>query len=214
MDPITAAQAEHYRRRFLEHGATPRGIDWGSRQEDLDLRYGNMLRVIPPAQAAGPVTLLDVGCGFGGLIDYAAQHGYRLTYTGIDIVAEMVDHARTLHPDAAFHLADVFAFEPAQRFDYVVCNGALTPRYHTSIREMDVYARRFIRRLFALAEQGTAFNLMTTKVNFTEDHLYYVSPLEMLGFCMSELTTKFRIDHAYPLYEYTVYLYRSGAVGP
>jgi SAM-dependent methyltransferase len=101
MDPITRAQAEHYRRRFLEHGETPPGVDWGPRQEDLDLRYGNMLRVIPPEEAGARATLLDVGCGFGGLLDYAQQHGYQLDYTGIDIVGEMVERGRVLHHQAA-----------------------------------------------------------------------------------------------------------------
>ena len=214
MDPITQGFVEHYRGRFREFGATPRGVDWGPHQADLDLRYRNMLAVISSEDrtASRPVRLLDVGCGFGGLLGYARSNGIALTYTGIDPVAEMIEYARAAHPDAEFVCGDVFAFDPPDRFDYVVCNGILTPRYGGSIREMDAYAKRLIRKLFALAETGMATNLMTTKVNFTEEHLYYINPIEMFAFCITELTTKLRLDHAYRLYEYTLYLYCSGTL--
>jgi SAM-dependent methyltransferase len=212
MDPITAGFAAHYRAKFAEHGATNRGIDWGPGQADVDLRYRNMLALITEEDAQRPVRLLDVGCGFGGLLAYAKAHGRPLEYTGIDLVPEMVAYASAEHPDATFVCGDVFEFEPEQRFDYVVCNGILTVRYENSVRDMDVFVRRMLRRLFALAECGAATNLMTTKVNYVESHLYYINPVEMFAFCLTELTSKLRIDHAYPLYEYTLYLYRSGAI--
>ena len=214
MDPITEGFREHYRGRFLEHGATPKGVDWGPHQADLDARYRNMLAVISPEDRAAtePVSLLDVGCGYGGLLAYAKAQGLALTYTGIDAVPETIDYARAAHPEAKFICGDVLALEPAARYDYVVCNGVLTPRYGATIREMDAYAKRLVRKLFDLAERGAATNFMTTKVNFMEDHLYYINPIEMFAFCISELTTKLRIDHAYRLFEYTIYLYRSGAL--
>lgn len=212
MDPISAAFAEHYGKRFAEHGATPRGVDWGPQQEDLDLRYANMLAVMPPEEWDRGVSLLDVGCGFGGLLTYAQANGYHLRYTGIDLVKEMVDEARSLNPGVSFVHADVFALDSAQRFDYVVCNGALTPRYATTIRDMDAYVHRFLRAMFAHCDRGIAANFMTTKVNYVEDHLYYINPVEMLAWCLGELSTKVRLDHAYRLYEYTMYCYRSGAI--
>ena len=49
---------------------------------------------------------------------------------------------------------------------------------------------------------------MTTHVNFTAPNLFYKNPLEMLAFCTTELSRKFKIDHAYPHYDYTMYVYR------
>jgi hypothetical protein len=49
---------------------------------------------------------------------------------------------------------------------------------------------------------------MTTKVNYFSNNLYYKNPAELLSWCITEITPYIRIDHAYPLYEYTVYLYR------
>ena len=52
---------------------------------------------------------------------------------------------------------------------------------------------------------------MTTHVNYQADNLYYRNPAELLAWCMSELTPRVRLDHAYPLWEYTLYLHRDGA---
>lgn len=49
---------------------------------------------------------------------------------------------------------------------------------------------------------------MTTKVNYMVENQYYRNPVELFAYCLAEITNKVRIDHAYPLYEYTVYLYR------
>jgi hypothetical protein len=76
---------------------------------------------------------------------------------------------------------------------------------------MDRFARRLIRKMFSLARRGIAFNMMTSHVNFMAPNLYYKNPLEIIAFCASELSRRFRVDHAYPLYEYTVYVYRDHA---
>ena len=212
MDRITAALKQHYSATFAEHGATARGVDWG-RDIDLALRYEKMLAVLESSHSTGGageagVSLLDVGCGYGGLLAYANSRGFSLRYTGIDVVPEMIRHAEETLPSGRFMCRDVFDESISDRYDYVVCNGILTQKLTTSIREMDVYAQAVIKRLFELCRHGAAFNLMTNKVNFMVDNLYYRSPVELMAFCFAEITDRVKIDHAYKLYEYTVYLYK------
>ena len=90
----------------------------------------------------------------------------------------------------------------------MVCNGVLTEKLDVSIKVFDEFARLVIRRMFELCGRGIAFNLMTTHVNFTAPNLFYKSPLEIMAFCAAALSCKFRIDHAYPRYDYTVYVFR------
>ena len=61
--------------------------------------------------------------------------------------------------------------------------------------------------MFRICNRGIAFNIMTTKVNYFSNNLYYKSPIEALSFCLNEITTKVKLDHNY-LYEYTLYLYK------
>jgi 2-polyprenyl-3-methyl-5-hydroxy-6-metoxy-1,4-benzoquinol methylase len=207
-DPITQQLREHYARTFEEHGATVRGVDWGTDDGRLRLRYEKMAAVIEPGPGPEP-TLLDVGCGFGGLFEYLRSAGTAVAYTGIDVVAEMVEHAAQAFPEAAFLCCDVFAYAPPNPFDYVVCNGILTQKLDASTAAMDVYAERLIKTMFILCRRGIAFNVMSTHVNYTVDNLYYRDPAELLAWCLENVTTRARLDHLYPpLHEYSLYLYR------
>lgn len=213
MDEITARLEKHYSRRFAEHGATPRGVDW-SREEDVNLRYEKMLAVVEPSALNGPgraepASLLDVGCGYGGLYVYAKAKQVELKYTGVDVVKSMVEYASAELPEATFRHQDVFDLSSVERYDYVVSSGILTQKLTASIREMDDYARRLIKKMFELCRRGIAFNVMTTKVNFMVENLYYRNPVELFAYCFTEISEVIKIDHAYPLYEYTIYLYRS-----
>lgn len=199
---------QHHRSVFLQHGETPHGVDWGKRPEDHIMRLDNMLAVVPPPAAAKGFTMLDVGSGFGSLLGRAHELDLPIHYTGIELVEEMTVRARERHPEAKWLCGDVMTHDFEQPFDYVVNNGVLTQKLDASIVEMDAFVKAMIRRMFALCRHGIAFNLMTTYVNFMAPNLFYKSPVEMLAWCMSELTPKVRLDHSYPLYEYTMYLYR------
>ena len=207
-DKITENLRAHYEHSFRAHGATAKGVDWGEKAADLALRYGKMAAVIAPG-ATGPVSLLDVGCGYGGLCDHLLARNIAAEYTGIDVVTDMVEAARARHSKARFILGDVLEANDLGQYDYVVCNGILTQKLDVPAAEMDAFAAALIRRMFALCRKGIAFNVMTTKVNYFANNLYYRNPAELFAWCLSELTRHIRIDHAYPLYEYTMYLYRT-----
>jgi SAM-dependent methyltransferase len=219
MDVITKSLADHYARTFDEHGAVARGVDWGP-EADVRLRYDKMLAVIerdprsphpgPPPRAGegGRPSLLDAGCGYGGLLMYARERGMDLDYTGVDVCGNMIEHASAHVSGGRFLVRDVFDLDGEESFDYVVCNGILTQKLIATRAAMDDYAERLIRRLFALARRGVAFNVMTTHVNFMVENLYYRDPAEVLAWCVGEVTPRVAIDHAYPLYEFTTYLYR------
>jgi len=151
-------------------------------------------------------------------LDHAKSRQIAIDYTGIDLIPEMIDHASTNHPDARFTVGDIFTLTESQSFDYAVCNGILTLKLETSILDMDQFARRLIRQMFSIVRRGMAFNMMSSRVNFMAPHLSYKNPLEMIAFCSMELSRRFRLDHAYPRYEYTVYVYRDdekpAAAGP
>lgn len=207
MHKISEGLRDHYAQAFGTHGASPEGVDWGKDQDRANCRYQKMLAVIPTTKKQ-QVSLLDVGCGYGALLQYAKENNVALYYTGIDVVDDMICDARARHKDASFLTGDILELDVKARFDYVVCNGILTQKLNVPALEMDEFASLLIRRMFSLCNKGIAFNVMTTKVNFFSNNLYYRNPAELLSWCISEVTRHVRLDHAYPLYEYTMYLYR------
>ncbi|HOX52647.1 MAG TPA: class I SAM-dependent methyltransferase [Fibrobacteria bacterium] len=208
-DLVAEAMGSHYRRTFSEFGPTSKGADWG-KEEDLELRYRKMLNVMKHDHGSriDRPTVLDVGCGFGGLASFAPSIGCDAAFTGIDLVREMLDCAATRHPDHDWIQGDAMRFDFSSDFDYVVCNGILTQKLQVGQQEMEEYACDLVKRMFSLARRGIAFNIMSDRVNFTVPNLFYKDPLWMTRYCMDNLSRKTVLDHAYPLYEYTLYVYR------
>lgn len=211
---ITQLLADHYGRKFAEHGACPEGVDWGPNPEDHILRLDRMLAVTDLGLQPGiRQSILDVGCGYGSLLDLLYERGLEISYSGIDVCAPMIDVARARHTDRSWLVGDVMDLEGERRFDYVVCNGVLTQKLGAKIRDMDHFLKEVVSKMFEQCRVGVAFNVMTTHVNYMVPNLYYRNPVELLAWCMSELTSRVRLDHAYPMFEYTVYLYREDAYG-
>lgn len=217
MDKITGLFAEHYARTFAAFGATPKGVDWNA-EEDVRVRYAKMLDVmrkdfLPPG---GAPSLLDVGCGWGGLYAYAKENGADVEYTGIELVQPMVDYAQQSFLEGKFICGDIFKTSFEHQFDFVVSSGILTLKVSATIPEMERFTKHLIHRMYSLCRHGIAFNMMSTRVNYMAPHLYYQNPAEMLSYCLSEVSPRVRLDHGYSslgsglrrLYEFTVYVYK------
>lgn len=217
MDNLTQAFKDHYTAAFRRHGATAKGVDWNDEGE-VDFRYGKMIAVLAKDFANLPETptLLDAGCGWGGLLRYLRSRDVAVEYTGIDIVPEMIESASKAFPGARFVCGDILGLDERAAYDFVVCSGILTLKLTAAIPEMERYARAFIRKMFGLCRHGIAFNMMSTRVNFMADNLYYQSPSEILTWMLSEVTPRVRVDHGYSslgsgkgrLYEFTIYAFK------
>lgn len=210
---ITESMKAHHDRVFSEHGATPRGVDWGANEDDLTLRYDKLLDLVLRGRPLGRrASVLDVGCGYGGLLSRIQERELEIDYTGIDFVEAMIVEAKKRYPNGDFRCGDIFEAKGIGTYDYLLCNGIMTQKLDASIPQMDKFVRSLIRRMFDLCSEGIAFNMMSSRVNFMVDNLFYRSPAEMLSWCMAEITPNVALDHAYPLYEFMMYLYKNDRI--
>jgi SAM-dependent methyltransferase len=208
MHGISEAFREHYAKKLEKHGPTAAGVDW-VKEAAAEMSYFYAMKLIRSADLKKKIKVLDVGCGYGGLLAYAKQNGFDLDYTGIDIVPEMIEHGRKLHPKATFLVGDFLELKDMGQYDYVICNGAMTIKLKASTLEMHHYVDAMLRKLFCAAKVGLSFNVMTNRVNFQAENSYYRSPVETLAFCFSELSENVVLDHDHPRYQFWTYVYRS-----
>jgi len=152
LSQISKQLGEHYDKKFEQFGANSQGVDWGEDERRLRLRYSKMLAIISkmepelipedlPATDRVP-SLLDVGCGYGGLLVYATEHKIPLVYTGIDMSAKMIAWANKNLPEKGKFIAgDILNMKSSTQYDYVVCNGILTQKLDTPGVDMDDFAK-------------------------------------------------------------------------
>jgi ubiquinone/menaquinone biosynthesis C-methylase UbiE len=128
-------------------------------------------------------------------------------FTGIDIVPQMISSAKNDYSASNFMIGDFLEMDLEEKYDYVTCNGILTQKLSASKDEMINYMERLIEKMFNRCNKGIAFNTMTTHVDYELDGNFHNDPSELLR-TLFQYTNKIRLDHSYPLYEYTVYLYK------
>ena len=144
MKTISEKLKNHYQKTFADHGQTGRGVDWGEKTWAIELRHRKMLEVLADDRH-NHVSILDVGCGYGALAQLLEKEYPKITYTGIDLVPEMIAAARINHPEQQFINGDVIDLEDLN-FDYVICNGVLTQKLQTSTLEMNHYCNLMFKK--------------------------------------------------------------------
>ena len=76
----------------------------------------------PPLEAGA--TVLDLGCGDG--IMAAPLMAHNLAYSGVDASGQMVEAARSRHPDLAFSVSRFEDYRPPEDVDATICLRAFS----------------------------------------------------------------------------------------
>jgi hypothetical protein len=87
--------------------------------------------------------------------------------------------------------------------DYFLLSGALSFR----VKDNLLLAENVIKKMFLLARRGVACNFLSRYVDYETEINFHYSPEEI--FSISKKLSKYiTIRHDYPLWEFTVYLYK------
>ena len=191
-----------------QFGAAAKGVGW-SREEDFEKRFSLLLANIKWGDKK--VRLLDLGCGYGALVEYLKKHNLwdKVDYLGVDISEKMIKVAQTQFPDANFLVKDILEtpFEE-KSFDYVVNCGILTSKFGCSHKKMLNFAKKLIIASFKMAKVGVSFNVMNYHVDWRRDDLFHVK-YDLIAKFIKENCSRFyafRADNG--LYDYMIYIYR------
>jgi cyclopropane fatty-acyl-phospholipid synthase-like methyltransferase len=193
---------------FKRYGDCYLGVGWTKCHEDADARYRVMLDLFA-GEDDRPVTLLDFGCGASHLYEYLrAYQRSNVTYSGLDLSPRFLDCSRRKFPHLTYYELDILQDDRLPTFDYIVMNGLFTAKCDLSFEDMLAYFQRLVQRVFAHAQKGLAFNVMSKQVDWERDDLFHV-PFDLLAsFLTREVSRHFVFRHDYGLYEYTTYVYR------
>lgn len=190
---------KRYTERFAKAGPTVQVLGWRDQAQQA-LRFD----VLAGIGDFDGKSVLDVGCGFGDFADYLQGHGRRCRYVGVDINPTLLEVARRRHPELRFEERDLLAQPLDERFDYVVESGVFNHR----LSDNETFAQRMLAAMYATCRLGVAANLMSDRVDYRDDDLYYFHPEAYLHYG-SGLSPYVTIRHDYPLYEFTLYIYRT-----
>lgn len=198
MASVTDRIASYYDQLAARFGNSPRAVD-APNQHALDVRY----RVLGDVTDMNGKSVLEVGCGHGGLGAYLTSRYPGIRYTGIDVSAGLLELGAQAHPDLDIYradLADIYASA-----DVVVAQGIFYLR-----RGYDD-VKQLLRQMFALAGEAVAVTAISRWMrDGYRSSEFRVDPPTLLEICHRDITPNVVLRHDYHPGDVAVYLYRKG----
>jgi SAM-dependent methyltransferase len=194
--------ANHYRALFAKHGDSPKSLQWFDEQSQ-EKRF-EVLAAIGDLNGA---SMLDFGCGLGRFARYLKKRNVSVTYTGVDLVPEMRDHAAREHPEHRFCRPEELG---GDLFDYAFISGV----FNNKRRDNERFFRETAADSFARAKRGLAFNMLCVDVDRRYRDLSYAKPEKVLRFVKKHLSPLVTLRNDYCVQaedvpsDFTVYVYR------
>ncbi len=133
------------------YGHDPRAVD-APDQESLGVRY----------QALGDVcdmnrkSVLEVGCGYGGLGAYLTERYPEIDYRGIEISSGLLMLGREAYPELRLYGGELLALQSANPYDVVLAQGIFYKLSHHPWEK----SKRLIAKMYALAGEVSAFTAL------------------------------------------------------
>jgi SAM-dependent methyltransferase len=194
--------ANYYSEKILRYGVTPQGVDWNGEESQL-IRFDQLCKVFQPA--ARDISVIDLGCGYGALLDYLKNKLKSFEYLGVDISQEMISVAKQQYislRNARF----INAAEPDQFATYGVASGIFNVRLDKSNDEWLEYVHDMLDILDRTCRRGFAFNCLTSYSDKKKmkDYLYYADPCQLFDLCKKRYSRQVALLHDYGLYEFTI----------
>lgn len=197
-DAPQQAIIEKYREALRAHGVSPEATCNSAAGQAF--RFAKLLEI---GDLAGR-SVLDLGCGIGDLCGAIEARTSDVDYTGVDIVGDSIEVARDLHPNGRFLHRDVLTEGLDEMFDVVF----LCAVFNDARPGAHAFMRRLLAWAFEHCRQAMAFNFISTHVNFRDEGLAYHDPLDVLGYCIEELTPKVELHHHYARCDVAVFCSR------
>jgi 2-polyprenyl-3-methyl-5-hydroxy-6-metoxy-1,4-benzoquinol methylase len=149
--------ARYYQRLLTQHGLSPQALAERTDQKDQAF-YDHLFAGV---DLRPTMTVLDIGCGMGDLIDYLHhRRGAILVYLGIDLVLAFIRACQQRYPPPYRFQHSNFvhpAFAPQERFGLVVNMGGMVSR----VLGYEAYLAYCSEKMIHLATRYVLFNVIT-----------------------------------------------------
>ncbi|MBQ0821413.1 class I SAM-dependent methyltransferase [Microvirga terrae] len=201
--------AEYYSRRLRRFGPTPFGVDWSCVPTQA-LRFRKLLKI---CDFDRPISINDVGCGYGALLGYMALYhsGGTVDYLGVDVSLAMVRRARKLWSGGMIRF--YHGWESPRSADYSIASGIFNVMLDQPRPRWENFIERTLVHLGATSRKAFAVNFVHEPEQGREatPGLYCASPAQWIDFCEVRLGAEVSLIEGYGMSEFTLLVSPKGS---
>ena len=181
-----------YLEKFGE-GDNVTNLGWGSTKSQ-ESRFKVLLEI--PGYIIGD-SVLDVGCGYGDLSNYAEN------YTGIDLREKCIEIAGNRYPKIREKFIHSSIFDIENQFDWIVASGIFCFK-----DDWDININLHLSRILNISKKGVAINFLSDLSKGTRDSSMKYAKISECSDIIGKYTNRFIIRHDYLPNDFTVYIYK------
>ena len=157
-------------------------------------------------------SIIDFGCGFGDLLGYLWEKGWKGHYKGVDLVDELVSEARRRYAQdrtAKFVCADTQNFDGSDENDMAVALGIFNYRFHQDNR---TFVRETVDAMWRTSVRVVVCDFLdaSSELARRQEDLYYADPCQIYELA-SAYSPRVMIHHAYMPFEFQVKIWHDDA---
>jgi SAM-dependent methyltransferase len=198
-----------YNERLKQFGHSAKGVGWKN-EEAQKMRFTQLAKII--THSGTDFCLNDLGCGIGDFASYLKENNFNFTYTGYDVLTEMILEASRRFvnfPNTKFKL--IKTASEMEVADYTIASGIFNIRFNCDDEGWLEYILETIRTINSKSTFGFAFNVLTkySDREFMKEELYYADPLFMFDYCKKNFSKNVALLHDYDQYDFTILVRKS-----
>ena len=209
IDSNLSKVAELYTENIRRIGSKSDAVGWTS-EDGQRLRFEKLCTLIKERDD-DESSISDYGCGYGSLLEYLVRERQTKVqrYVGYDVSEDMLDAARK-QLDWFDGQLDLINSEIVDTVcDYAFVSGTFNVKFDASVTEWRESIEKALDNLHENTRKGFAFNLLSTYVDYMEDHLFYGDPCYWFDLCKRKYSKFVSLHHDYPLWEWTIVVNKS-----
>lgn len=203
LDDALRESREYFTGKIEKFGAVPQGVDFNGPAAQ-SVRFEQLVRIIDPAQR---FDLIDYGCGYGGLLGFLRDKGWRFRYFGYDELEKMIEVGRGQYGESADqHFTSDEGSLP--ECDYLVAGSIFNIKFDVAPDVWRAHTLEILARMNKLCRKAFAFDMLTSysdadRMALRPD-LYFADPLYYFDHCKRTYARDVALLHDYGLYDFTI----------
>jgi SAM-dependent methyltransferase len=205
---VWASIESYYTGKVTRYGAAPAGVDWSS-VPTQELRFVQLLKIVDFGR---PLSLNDVGCGYGALLAYLARchPDAEIDYFGSDLSPAMIRRARRkwgCRPGVQFAVAG----RGLRAARYSVASGIFNVNLDQPLARWEGFVAQTLADMNDTSLEGFAVNFLSppgASQAVCTSPLYRVPAEFWIAHCERVLGLDVRLVAGYGLREYTLLVRR------
>ena len=205
IDPLLGKVARFYSDAITKYGPTATGVNWKN-ERDQEIRFAYLAKAIPVG--TDPIAVADLGCGYAALYSFLKHRDIPVAhYLGYDVAEAMIAWASDqVGSEPAVELR--FGDKIDTQVDYAFASGIFNVSLGQDGDEWKALVKSTLDNMNEMSRRGFAFNMMSDKVDWKVNDLFYANPGEFLDHCTSHYSRNVRLYHDMPLFEWTMIVFK------